>query len=76
MVGVARKPLRSPANLHLPPHLRAVCDILARGLLRLRSRAAEELAQDAEKGRERGDVRLHCTAHQRRHAKPNREGLA
>ena len=26
------------ANPHLPPHLGEVCDILARGLLRLRSR--------------------------------------
>jgi hypothetical protein len=69
-------PLPSATNPHLPPHLREVCDLLARGLLRLRSRDTEELAADAEIGREWGDVRLHCTAHQRRHAKPNREGLA
>ena len=31
------------ANTHLPPHLREVCDILARGLLRLRSRAAARI---------------------------------
>jgi hypothetical protein len=69
-------PLPSATNSHLPPHLREVCAILARGMLRLRSRDAEELAADAEIGRVAGDVHLHCTAHQRRHAKPNREGLA
>jgi len=65
-----------PINPHLPPHLRKVCDLLARGLLRLRSRATEECARDVEKGREPGDVRLHLTARQRRHANPNREGSA
>ena len=30
-------------NPHLPPHLREVCALLAAGLLRLRSRTAEEL---------------------------------
>ena len=34
-------------NPHLPPHLRDVCSILAAGLLRLRSRAAEEAAREA-----------------------------
>ena len=28
-------PLPSSSNHHLPPHLREVCDLLARGLLRL-----------------------------------------
>ncbi len=65
-----------PPNIHLPPHLREVCDLLARGLLRLRSRAAEDLARDAEDARGLGDVRLHSTAGQRRHANPNREGVA
>ena len=69
-------PLPSATNPHLPPHLREVCDLLARGLLRLRSRTAEEFLREAELAREWGDVRLHCTAHQRRHAQPNREGLA
>jgi hypothetical protein len=69
-------PLPSATNPHLPPHLREVCDLLARGLLRLRSRAAEEFPREDELAREWGDVRLHCTAHQRRHAKPNRKGLA
>ena len=35
-------PQLNPPNLHLPPHLREVCAILARGLARLRSRDAEE----------------------------------
>jgi hypothetical protein len=50
---------------HLPPHLREVCDLLARGLLRLRSRAAQEAAREAADQGERG---LHLPAPQRRHA--------
>ena len=69
-----RDPL--PANLHLSPHLREVCDLLARGLLRLRSRNAEDLARDAEEVRGVGDIRLHSTARQRRHVNPRREGVA
>jgi hypothetical protein len=53
------------ANPHLPPDLREVCDLLARGLLRLRSRAAEEHAREAG---DNGEFRLHLTARQRRHA--------
>jgi hypothetical protein len=63
-------------NAYPPPHLREVCVILARGLVRLRSRAAEDLARDAEQARGRGDVRLHSTARQRRHASPARKGVA
>ena len=48
-------------NPHLPPHLREVCDILARGLLRLRSRAAEKPA-------DQGEPLLHFSAPQRLHA--------
>jgi hypothetical protein len=65
-----------PINSHLPPHLREVCALLARGLVRLRSRAAEELARDAEEARGCGDVRLHSTARQRLHANPRRKGVA
>jgi hypothetical protein len=53
------------ANTHLPPHLREVCDILARGLLRLRSRAA---AREAPVPAASGEIRLHFPAPQRRHA--------
>ncbi len=52
----------NPANPHLPPHLREVCSILAAGLLRLRSRAAEEAAREAADQGERG---LHFPAPQR-----------
>ena len=69
-------PLPTSSNHHLPPHLREVCDLLARGLVRLRSRAAEDLARDAEQARGRRDVRLHSTARQRRHANPRRKGVA
>ena len=58
-------PLPTPINAQLPPHLREVCDILARGLLRLRSRAAEEAARDAAN---RGERLLHFSATQRMHA--------
>lgn len=63
-------------NPHLPPHLREVCDLLARGVLRLRSRAAEDLARDAEQAGGSREVRLHSTARQRRHANPDRKGVA
>ena len=69
-------PLPTPTNHHLPPHLREVCAILAAGLLRLRSRAAEDLARDAAQVEARGDIRLHATARQRRHANPRRKGVA
>ena len=58
-------PLPSPINSHLPPPLREVCSILAAGLVRLRSRAAEEAARDAAEQGERG---LHLPAPQRLHA--------
>ena len=58
---------------HLPPHLREVCDILARGLLRLRSRAA---AREALAPVGSGDIRLHFQAPQRRYANPKRKGTA
>ena len=54
--------LPNPANPYLPPHLREVCSILAAGLLRLRSRAAEEAVREATDQGERG---LHFPAPQR-----------
>jgi hypothetical protein len=54
-------------NDHLPPDLRELCDILARGIVRLRSRAAAENARAAGRKRE---VRLHSVPAQRRHANP------
>jgi len=63
-------------NHHLPPHLREVCAILAKGLVRLRSRDAAEPALPADEARGSGEVRLHSTARQRRHANPRRKGLA
>ena len=55
----------TPANPYLPPDLREVCEILARGLLRLRSRAAAEAARDAA---DQGERLLHFPATQRLHA--------
>ena len=69
-------PLPTQTNHHLPPHLREICAILAVGLVRLRSRAAEDHARDAEIARGGGEIRLHSTARQRRHANPNTKGLA
>ena len=60
-------------NPHLPPHLREVCDILARGLLRLRSRVGQGVTPDPANT---GEIRLHFIAHQRRHANPKRKGTA
>jgi hypothetical protein len=54
--------------LHLPPHLREVCDLLARGLLRLRSRTADGFAHD---GADLGESSLHFTARQSVHANPS-----
>ena len=62
-----------PTNCLLPPHLREVCDILARGLLRLRSRAAPPVAPPKV---DTGDIRLHFQAPQRRYANPKRKGTA
>ena len=61
------------ANPHLPAHLREVCDILARGLLRLRSRDA---APEALAPVDSRDIRLHFQAPQRLHANPKRKGTA
>jgi len=60
---------RGPASAlhHLPPHLREVCDMLARGLLRLRSRTAE--AFDRDLGGE-GESSLHYSGDQSVHVVP------
>jgi len=62
-----------PISNHLPPHLREACDLLARGILRLRSRAAAAQVREAD---EDGEVRLHFLPTQRRHANPNGKGDA
>ena len=66
----------SAALLHLPPHLREVCQLLAAGLLRLRSRTAEDLARDGALGRGSGDVPLPFTAPQSVHADPLERAFA
>jgi hypothetical protein len=50
-----------PPLHHLPPHLREVCIILAAGLVRLRSRTAEDFARDLGAD---GESSLHFTADQ------------
>ena len=55
----------STSTSPLPPHLTEVCDILARGLLRLRSRTADEIALGAGGTRDRGEFRLHSVPRQR-----------
>jgi hypothetical protein len=44
-----------------------VCEILARGIVRLRSRSIAAINVDV---RDCGESSLHSTAHQRRHANP------
>jgi hypothetical protein len=51
----------------LPPHLREVCELLARGMLRLRSRTAEDFDRDLGV---QGESSLHFPAHQSVHADP------
>lgn len=58
-------PVTPPSTQHLPTHLREVCDLLARGLVRLRSRAAEEAAREAA---DHGERPLHFPGIQRLHA--------
>ena len=65
-----------PALLQLPPHLREVCALLARGLLRLRAHTADELARDAAMSGGSGESSLHFTAHQSGHARPTRREAA
>jgi hypothetical protein len=60
-------PPPNPPNTHLPPHLREVCTLLVRGLLRLHSRNAEEATRQTD---DPGDNSLRDTAHQRGHANP------
>ena len=48
--------IKSQQLIHLPPHLREICEILARGLVRLRSRTAEDIANDL---RVHGESSLH-----------------
>ena len=65
--------LPPPPNDHVAPDFRELCEILARGIVRRRSRAAEENARQAGLQRE---VRLHSVPAQRRHANPERKGDA
>ena len=60
-------------NQQLPPHLREVCDIIARGLVRLRSRGMQVEATDTADSRE---IPLHFTARQRSHGTLKRKGTA
>ena len=55
----------SPNSSHLPPHLTEICAILAAGLLRLRSRSAEECARDAAETGDHGEFPLHFPTRQR-----------
>jgi hypothetical protein len=63
----------NPALSHLPLHLREVCALLALGLLRMRSRVAEDLARDAAlQARDLGESSLHSPPDQSGHADPIR----
>jgi hypothetical protein len=58
-------PPPNPPNTHLPPHLREVCAILARGILRLRSRAVTETGATDASGADQGESSLHFPPPQR-----------
>jgi hypothetical protein len=62
------------ASLRPPIHIAALTSIRAAGILRLRSRTAEETRNQGERAWGSGDIRLHSTAQQRLHVLPNREG--
>ena len=66
-------PSHLSGNPQLPPHLREVCDIIARGLVRLRSRDMQVEATDTAYSRE---IPLHFTARQRSHVTLKRKGTA
>ena len=57
----------TPGLDHLPSHLQELCTLLARGLLRLRSRMAEEAVRQTD---DPGDNSLRDPAPQRGHANP------
>ena len=73
MKWMANLPHPKPASSCLPPHLQELYTILARGLLRLRSRGMP--AEHSETA-DRRDIPLHFTAKQRRHVTPKRKGTA
>ncbi len=52
----------SQPNWHLPAHVRELCSILARGLLRLRSRRTETVSVETT---DVGEFRLHSVPRQR-----------
>lgn len=63
-------------NSHIPPHLQEVCDILARGLVRLHSRTQQQAARHGDDQAGDGEFRLHFRSPERRHAKPSKRRLA
>ena len=65
--------MTSPTNPGFSPYLREVCAILAAGLLRLRSRAAEEAAREAV---DQGERLLPFPVPQRVHANRTKRRLA
>jgi hypothetical protein len=61
------RPVLSRPVIGLPPHLHEICDLLARGMVRLRRRSIEESARQA---RADGESSLHFTPAQSGHAEP------
>ena len=57
-------------NSHLPLHLREVCDLLARGVIRLHDR--NHRLQSSQLSAAPGESSLHFLPDQRGHAKPKR----
>ena len=60
----------------LPPHLKEVCAILGRGLVRLRCRNSTEYAGTAKDSPDTGDNSLHFHPAQSGHASPRKRRTA
>ena len=73
---MTRSAAEEQRNLHLPPHLREVCSLLAAGLVRLRRRTAEEFTDDAAQVRDEAESSLHFTGRQSGDADPKERQTA
>ena len=67
---------RTTCRSHLPEYLQEVCSILARGVVRLHGRSAEEYAGSGNDCPDSGDNSLHYPPDQSGHANPTKRRRA